>query len=58
MSPLILAMAIFALGWRLRAVERPRYSDRGTADGIGAGGVLYLVGMVALVAARYFGVLT
>jgi hypothetical protein len=52
-------MAIFALGWRLRQVEGGRVSsDRGTGDGIGVGGVIYLAVMAALIGARYFGVLT
>jgi hypothetical protein len=54
MSPLIIAMAIFVLGWRLRAVERVRYSgSSGSRDRIGPLGVIYLIIMAALIFLRY-----
>lgn len=53
MSPLIIAMAIFALGWRLRQVEGGRvYND----DRIGAWPIICGIILVTLMALRYFGV--
>ena len=54
--PFVVIAAIFVLGMRLRALESARAApDYRNTDGIGPGGVLYLLFMAVAVAFRYFG---
>lgn len=59
MSPFIIAMAIFVLGWRLRAVERgraPVYRGGGGGDNVGAALFFGLVFVAIAMALRYYGI--